>query len=459
MTNPTGLGSSLLITIVFATGLATAQASNSAAAGTANSTENTAVEVGGAGSGASSSASVQSKEAADSGAAEGITPTPTESVAATHAGTSPIAADSDTPTAPLTDGDGKKKGKKKDKGDKEKGANGDGESKLPWETKPKIRIGGLLHSQFAINDAADSADYDFRLTNARINLEWEQGSLLDAVAEVELSRDGDREATAWAPMRDAFVRVSPHRALRMRMGQFKRPFGKLSLTSLRELKLIRRGVSDVWINEELDYGERDVGFQVEGKIGRGYELNYALGVFNGRGRNRREDDPNGVKDLVGRLEGRLGEHLSIGVNGANKRFDTSIRPGYPNSAWMSGADVLVEYAGLYGLVEAQYGTNYVSVDRYHTGSLLALVAYRIPVTQTWQIAVEPLIKGEVLKIETEVQNRQILNGTAGVNLYVGKVFRLLVQGEWIAPKGPLPDNLGEAAAQKRLIIQAGMYTR
>ncbi|HEY5962217.1 MAG TPA: porin [Polyangiaceae bacterium] len=332
--------------------------------------------------------------------------------------------------------------------------------KLPWEAAPKLRVGSLIHSQFAINDAPEVANNEFRLTNARIVVEWRQGSLLDAVAEVELSRDGDRESTSWAPMRDAFVRVSLDSMLRMRLGQFKRPFGKLALTPLRDLKLIRRGISDVWVNDELEYGERDVGFQVDGKVGRGYELHYALGVFNGPGRNRREDDMNGTKDFVGRVEGRFGKHVSVGFNVANKRFDPTTRADQrPTSALMGGADVLVGFGGFYGLVEGQYGDNYRSTKRYHTGSLLALVAYKIPITNFWQIAVEPVVKGEILKVETEVRDQHILNGTAGANLLIGKAFRLMVQGEWIKPTGSLPMNLNEGRAEKRLIFQAGMYTR
>lgn len=354
-------------------------------------------------------------------------------------------------------GKGKEKARDEAKGD-------DGGKKLPWETKPKIRVGGLIHTEFSINDAPadpETPNYDFRLTNARVFLTWEQGSLLDAQAEIELSRDRDRNPGAWAPMRDAFVRVSPDRALRLRMGQFKRPFGGLQMISLRDIKLVRRGISDTWINEELLYGERDTGFQVEGKLGKGLELHYALGVFNGSGRNRRDLDPNGVKDLVGRLEGHFGKHLTVAYDFANKRFDRDYvdYASYPTSTWMSGVDVLVEYAGLWGYIEGQYGTNYRSSKQNHTASALAMLAYKFPVSPVWEMAIEPLLKGEVLKLETEIPNRRILNATAGVNYYIGDIFRLMLQGEWIDNEGLLPSNLAEAESEKRLLVQAGMYTR
>jgi hypothetical protein len=363
------------------------------------------------------------------------------------------------------DDQGHKKNRKKSDKDG-KGDDADG-AVLPWDVKPKIKVGGLIHTEFSINDAPadnqgfETPTYDFRLTNARVFLTWEQGSLLDAQAEIELSRDRDRNPGAWAPMRDAFVRVSPHRALRLRMGQFKRPFAGLQMISLRELKLIRRGVSDAWVNEELKYGERDVGFQVEGKIGRGVELHYALGVFNGTGRNRHDYDPNGAKDFVGRFEGHIGKHLTISYNFANKRFDQSYidYASYPSSTWMSGADVLVNYAGLWGYVEGQYGTNYQVLTQNHSASALAMVAYKFRVSQLWEMALEPIVKAEVLRVETEIRDRRVLNGTAGVNYYIGDIFRLMVQGEIIDTKGPVPENLAEADTEKRLLVQAGMYTR
>ncbi|HMA94491.1 MAG TPA: porin [Polyangiaceae bacterium] len=353
----------------------------------------------------------------------------------------------------------KKKGDKSGKDDKDDKDNED--AVLPWEAKPKVKIGGLINAEFSINDAPEIPNYDFRLNNARIYLSWQQGSWLDAQAEIELSRDRDRKASSWAPMRDAYVRVSPDRAFRMRMGQFKRPFGGLQLISLKELKLIRRGISDTWINEELNYGERDAGFQLEGKFGKWFGLSYAVGVFNGSGRNRRDLDPNGTKDLVGRVEAHLGKTLRVAYNVANKRFDQSYPDyaRYPSSTWMSGADVLVEAGGFYGYVEGQYGTNYQSIDQYHTASALALLAYRIPITPFWKLALEPLVKGEVLRVETEVRDRQIFNGTAGANLYVGDIFRLMIQGEWISTKGVIPENLAEARPEKCLIVQGSMFTR
>jgi hypothetical protein len=370
-----------------------------------------------------------------------------------------------------------KKDKKRRKGrnkagdakDKDKDGQDDdsGEAVLPWEVKPRVKVGGLIHTQFSINDAPRDNDefatptYDFRLTNARIFVTWEQGTLLDAQAEVELSRDRDRNPGAWAPMRDAFVRVSPDRALRLRMGQFKRPFSGLQMISLKNLKLIRRGIGDVWVSDELRYGERDVGFQAEGKIGKGLELHYAFGVFNGTGRNRRDLDPNGSKDLVGRVEGHLGKHLTVSYNFANKRFDQTYTDyqTYPTSTWMSGGDIRVEYAGLWGYAEGQYGTNYRSTNQYHTLTALAMVAYKFRISQVWNMAIEPLVKGEIVRLETEYRDRRILNGTLGANYYLGDIFRLMVQGEWIDNKGPLPGNLAEAESEKRLLVQAGMYTR
>jgi hypothetical protein len=75
---------------------------------------------------------------------------------------------------------------------------------------------------------------------------------------------------------------------------------------------------------------------------------------------------------------------------------------------MSGADILVERSGMYALIEGVYGSNYESPEHHHSGSLLVLFAYKIHVADFWQIAIEPLLKGEVLKTATEVKNQPML---------------------------------------------------
>jgi hypothetical protein len=324
-----------------------------------------------------------------------------------------------------------------------------------------------VHALFTAADRIDTPTYAFSINRARVGLKWDQSKLIDGAVEFELSQE-EKPGTGfsgWAPLRDAFVRVSPDRALRIRAGQFKKPFGRLRLTSLRELKLVHRGITDYWITQALGYGDRDLGLQVEGRLGESPEFNYAVGVFNGNGENQKDTDLNGAKDFVGRVELAAVPWLSIGLDGSYKRFDLNTHPGYPtNHGIMGGADFAIDTAGLYVLGEGMYGQNYLSLDGYQSWSLLLLAAYKIPLTEWWGLALEPLVKGEVLKVEAQLKRSHFLSGTVGANLHIGQYFRLMVQDEAVWTSENSPDlnaaNFGKHwLEQNRFFVQAAFQTR
>mgnify|MGYP003391186434 CR=1 FL=1 len=88
--------------------------------------------------------------------------------------------------------------------------------------------------------------------------------------------------------------------------------------------LVERGLSNDWLVEELRYGDRDLGVQVEGRFGDVPRLNYAVGVFNGTGLNREETDLNGSKDIAARVDADIVYGINVGVNVSHKRFDQEV---------------------------------------------------------------------------------------------------------------------------------------
>ena len=190
-------------------------------------------------------------------------------------------------------------------------------------------------------------------------------------------------------------------------------------------------------------------------------MSYAAGIFNGTGRNRAEDDLNGSKDLVARVDADLTEWLNVGVDASHKRFDQDVHAAYPNSAFMGGADFAVRAADLRVIGEAMYGQNTLSLDEGQSWSALLLASYEVPLTKTWNLAIEPLAKGEVVKIEHQLRKSQIWVGTAGANLHTAKYFRLMFQGELIRPtlggEGEQADRiLPDWPHENRLLVQATM---
>jgi hypothetical protein len=341
-----------------------------------------------------------------------------------------------------------------------------------WERSSKISVGGYVHTAFISNFDSGKVANEFRVRDARIQLKWSHGSLLDGQVEAELAKENEDDSAdqsaIWSPLRDAFVRVSPLKQIAIRMGQFRRPFSRIGLTSPRTLKLINRGVSDAWVNGELLFGARDIGLQLEGTFGKKWGVEYAIGVFNGTGRNQREIDGKGAKDFVGRITGHLGKHVEVAANVANKNWDNPpATVSYKSQAWMFGGDVAVDYKGLFGMVEGGYGDNYQSIDNYlgadsiKTSYVLGLVAYKIKLTDVWDTAVEPVAKFELLSVTNGDADSSVYAGTLGANLYLGSLFRLMIQGDRIKPTNTsaLPSNLGEADPLTRLTVQFALHTK
>ena len=327
--------------------------------------------------------------------------------------------------------------------------------KEPWEKDPKLRVRGFVRALWQLTDETDAAVHEFRVPTARLGLEWKQSRMLRAELEIDAAED-QGSTTAWSSLRDAYVQVQPVRQFRLRAGQFKKPFSRLELTPRRRLRLVERGISNHWVVEDLGYGDRDVGVETSGRFGEKIRLSYALGVFNGSGRNAREVDPNGTKDVAARLELAPTGWLSIGISGSHRSFDPEVFPGFPRGAAMGEADLEVKAGHLYALAEGSYGENPLSIDRAESWSGLLLTSYRVPLTTTWRLAVEPVLKGEVLKPEHHVRNSHIIDLAAGANLHVGRYFCLMAHAELTDPaSGALP--LWESS--RRLLVQVSVDMR
>ncbi len=326
---------------------------------------------------------------------------------------------------------------------------GDGEKKPPWEKDSKTKVRGLLRALWILDDTDSGPKHEFRIASARVELQWKHSKMLEAAVELDAAQDDN--AVAWSALRDAYVRVKPLRELRLRMGQFKKPFSRLELRGRRQLVLVDRGISNAWIVEDLGYGDRDIGFQVEGRFGKETTLSYEVGAFNGSGRNSREADLDGSKDFAARLELNHNDWLSLGVSGSHQRFDPDVTPLLPRSGTMGAADFRLKAGELRVLGEAMFGENQLSIDHAESWSALLLASYKIPLTETWRMALEPLAKVELLKVEHHVRDAHIWSGTVGANYHLGRYFRLMAQGEWIRPSANTFDFWPES---HRLLVQA-----
>jgi hypothetical protein len=319
---------------------------------------------------------------------------------------------------------------------------------------PKVEVGVNLHALWSAELPAWSEaeteepgpDNEFAMEMARFEVVFSQGKLIDAKLQGDFEELFGK-GSAKAMMRDAWVRVRPLPQLGLKMGQLKRPFSRLQLRSKGKLETVWRGPSDAWFSKALGYGDRDLGVQLEGKFG-GKERNveYAVGVFSGSGKNA-PDEGTG-KDVVGRIEGKPVQWLSLGVNGAYKVFDRGQFDNGPESGWAVGADAEFKMKGFFVMVEGLVGMNHDAclysespeVCRYQarddlplTWATMFMAAYKFPIYRSWRLALQPMVKGEVLAPDADAEDGLVLTGTVGLNLWIGKHFRLMLHDELIEP--------------------------
>jgi phosphate-selective porin OprO and OprP len=140
------------------------------------------------------------------------------------------------------------------------------------DDRPSLRFGDTLRV-----DLTGMADFEWRdldgtagdrtgFGRRRIGID---GRVLDVFA-FEVERDLGDTADPW---RDVLVEFRKYRALRVRAGHFKIPFGAERLASVRSLDFARRSV----VTETLTPA-RDTGMEINGRV-LGDVLSYMAGVF------------------------------------------------------------------------------------------------------------------------------------------------------------------------------------
>lgn len=130
-------------------------------------------------------------------------------------------------------------------------------------------------------------------------------------------------------LKDAFIEYRQFKEARVKIGQFKRPFGfenpmnpwDVGMSDYSQFTKRLSGFSDYTYSEYNGCnGGRDLGLQVQGDLlpvefgkERHAFVHYQAGVFNGQGINT--TDANGSKDLIGTIQLQPVKGLFLGVFG------------------------------------------------------------------------------------------------------------------------------------------------
>jgi hypothetical protein len=384
--------------------------------------------------------------------------------------------------------------------DKDKKKEDDGDLIGALKGKPGFGVDANLAAMWMLRDELLQPTNEFRVNQARVELSWTQWKLIKAVVGIEakglLMGDGDT-----AILRDVYVRVQPLAWLGLRVGQFKKPFGKIELTGRGKLPVIRRGAANDYACDQLLYGGRDIGAMLEGRLVKSVKLDYAIGVFNGLGPNTTEIGLDGTKDLAARLEIEPAEWLGIGADASFKFIERGDLPGFVNqdnfdavqedeyplgysatdfkneyawmagTAWMVGMDVVVKPDKLRVVLEGNLGENWWFQKYPYVWSAALVASYKFRLVKGVPLWLEPAVRGEVMSFLTDGMDNwraRLWTIAPGVNLHVGKHVRLMIDGEFQFAQGTEAsfdgtrrsglwpnEYAGNWADSKKLMIQLG----
>jgi len=171
----------------------------------------------------------------------------------------------------------------------------------------KIKLSGWAQTRMTNGASATNSLSTLELRRARLAVD---GNLTSKTAyRVQI------DAVRSPVLLDARVDHTFSRYAKVTVGQFKTPFSQENLTTARDMAPIERSLVGLSLVPGRDTGNngRDIGAQLGGSVTRsdGRPLfDYAVGVFNGSGINRRDD--NRRKDAATRLVVHPLSGLSMG---------------------------------------------------------------------------------------------------------------------------------------------------
>jgi hypothetical protein len=286
------------------------------------------------------------------------------------------------------------------------------------DARPRVQLGGVGQVQFNTSsirpgdlgdDAAHVARSTFELRRVRTTVDMELDGWITGRLQPDFGLGRVRLADAW-------VNLAFAPGAQLRVGQFKKPFSRVDLTSPATSPIIERGLvirgldaalleaaergllpapgvlgTTVIMGEHyqiltgLLYSGRDIGAAFHGRLG---VLGFGVGIFNGEGADRR--DVNDRQSVAGRVT--LGPWRTVPVSlggGASYRETAGNTHGL---ALEADAELgSAQASGLRLLLEVAVGENLALADENFIGAY-GLVRYRIERQGPRLRAVEPAVR-------------------------------------------------------------------
>lgn len=201
------------------------------------------------------------------------------------------------------------------------------DSKLLQTMKPTINFGGYIIAKYSISDRSGQATnggFDLRF----VRLYADGHVFNDFYYKFQLEVNGAPGVDKGPRVVDAFMEWQKFDFFRVKLGQFKRPFGfenpysplKVGYGCYSQATMKIASIGDR--NGEHKSSGRDLGVQIQGDLlpaADGHKwIHYQLGFFNGQGINHADKDHH--KDLIGGLWISPIKDLAIGGFGWNGKY-------------------------------------------------------------------------------------------------------------------------------------------
>lgn len=348
----------------------------------------------------------------------------------------------------------------------------------------RLRLSGRVQAQFNTTSVdedelrafglnpAPVPTTTFEIRRARLGAEVEYSDLISGKAELDF-------AMGRIQMRDVYVNFDFDEKLRLRVGQMKRPFSLLSLTSSTRYPVIERGVrirglpdalrlqdtanvlgrfgsrligEEQFLLDAFEYTNFDIGAMLHGEAG---PFGYSLGVFNGTGSDSLANT--GTNSVAGRVTVQPWKQRPLVFGGAVSTREVRLADSLEietryGAAWEAD----LEYGefrrpGFHVLAELSGGRNLATDD----DSFLAaqgIVAYFRPVEhktfEGWELAG----RASYGDARTDIDADAGLLLTPGFNIYFTGRNRLMFNWDVFIPQGNNFETQSAFRAQAQVVF-------
>ncbi|OAV69255.1 Phosphate-selective porin [Bacteroidales bacterium Barb4] len=291
-------------------------------------------------------------------------------------------------------------------------------AKIEGITSKLPSISGLVNGRFEYTDVGDGTN-SFDIRRARLDLRGNLSSKFDYRLQTEL-------AGTTPKVLDAFLRWKPSSYFNVQAGQFKysfsleNPYSPTTLETIENSTVISKlsGYSD---EAKVGANGRDIGIAFYGGFvkKKGYNLiDYSLGIVNGNGINNK--DNNKGKNFTGILTVNPIKELALAVSHYNGSTGVTKKDA-------DGKDFIDDVDRVRTGFGAKYDNKTLLVrGEYITGKTDKKESDGFYVTAAYYVTpkVQPVLKYDYYRADTDKKDTQLTNYIAGVNYYPIKNLRL-----------------------------------